>query len=466
MIASITKIFTATAIMQLYDNGTLDLDTDINNYIPFGVRNPNYPSDPITTRMLLTHTSGINHGVSDEILWDWDVDMINWQNIKMGWNFTPWDPRPTLGEFLNGSLNPSGAYYAPENWQSRPGTRWGYSNTGFLLLSYLVEQLTNQSYAGYLQKNVFDPLDMTSTGFNYTDFTGRNAIPYELRNNTNDAYPIYNQHNLGAGALRSTVPDLANFLIAHMNQGSYNSTPILLPQTVDLMQTRHLYTWGTELCGFQRYGQGLGWPLFRGNIIGHSGAIHGFLAQIAFKTVNNGKYGIVFMVNRGVTLVEDDYLANTFFPSMIDLLLDEAARLFSLYKQLAILSSPFAAVPFTINEQPQSTPYQESLIQDSYVIEMPETHGEYNWAHWLEDGDTNRTKVVIVNTSITLTGVFCHFCDLDKNGCVNMKDIAVAASAFGSDPNHPRWNPNADINRDNKVDLMDIGNTARNFGKT
>ena len=192
MIASITKIFTATAIMQLYDNGNLDLDTDINDYIPFSVRNPSYSDDPITTRMLLTHKSGLNHGVSDELLWDFDADTINWCNNNLGTNISLWSSRPTLGEFINGSLTPSGSYYASENWYSQPDTCWRYSNTGFLLLSYIVEQISNQSYVEYLQENVLDPLDMVNSGFNYIDFTGRNAIPYERRDNENFEFPIIN----------------------------------------------------------------------------------------------------------------------------------------------------------------------------------------------------------------------------------------------------------------------------------
>jgi len=333
MIGSVTKMFTATAIMQLYDNNTLDLDTDINNYIPFSVRHPSFPGTPITTRLLLTHRSGISNDVSDNILWDFDAEMLNWTNNNLGTTYPLWLTRPTLGEFLNGSLNPTGPYYAPGNWDSQQpgGIQRRYSNTGFLLLGYIVEQLTNQSYVEYLQENVLNPLDMTSSGFNYTDYIGRNAIPYELRDNQNFAYPIYNQYNYGAGAVRSTVPDLAKFLVAHMNQGSYDSTQILLPQTVDLMQTANFSMSGVNPFGGLTYvGQGLGWSLYTNNITAHSGAIPGYLAQIAFKTVSNGKYGIVFMVNRGASLVEDDYLVKEFFPTMINTLFEEAARLFSL----------------------------------------------------------------------------------------------------------------------------------------
>jgi CubicO group peptidase (beta-lactamase class C family) len=328
MIASVTKVFTATAIMQLYENNTLELDTDIDNYIPFSVRNPNSPSTPITIRDILSHSSGISK--VDTPLWDYDADFINWANNNIGWNLTAWDPRPTLGEFLNGTLNPGGSYYKPDVWRNfQSGNQWQYSNLGFLLLTYVVEQLTNRSYVEYLQEQILDPLDMTSTGFYYTNFQSRSAIPYEQGDTGLIEGPIYNNYNFGGGGLRSSVPDLAKFLLVHMNGGSYNNKQILLPQTVDMMQTAQFSMFGNELGGFQYEGYGLGWPLFLENKIGHGGACPGYLAQISFKKVNNGKYGIVFMLNKGASLASDDFLVNSFFPSMVNLLFEEATRLYS-----------------------------------------------------------------------------------------------------------------------------------------
>jgi CubicO group peptidase (beta-lactamase class C family) len=329
MIGSITKVFTSTSIMQLYDNGSLDLDTDIDNYLPFNVSHPSYPGTPITTRMLLSHTSGMGH--PDIPSWYFDADFINWINNNLGWNLTAWDPRPTLGEFLNGSLNPAGSYYKSENWINfLPGTSWQYSNFGMLLLAYIVEQLTNQSYVEYLQENILDPLDMTSTGFNYTDFVGRNAIPYEQADTQLIEGPLYNNYGIGDGGLRSTVPDLAKFLIAHMNLGTYNNSQILQPQTVDLMQTSQISLYGHELGGYSFSGQGLGWGIYTENIIGHGGATAGYLANMAYKTVSNGKYGIVVMLNKGSSFVHDSDLINNIFPSIIETLFDEAARRFNL----------------------------------------------------------------------------------------------------------------------------------------
>jgi CubicO group peptidase (beta-lactamase class C family) len=326
MIGSITKVFTATVIMQLYENNTLELDTDINTYIPFSVRNPNHPSTPITIRDLLTHRSGISG--FDYPLWDYDDVFLNWANDTLGANLTLWDPRPTIGEFLNGSLNPLGPYYESDHWETfEPGTEWQYSNFGFLLLAYIAEQLVSQAYVDYLQENILDPLEMSSTGYNFTDYIGRNAIPYEEDDTQLIAGPVYNWNNIGGGALRSTVPDLANFLIAHMNEGSYNITQILQPATVNLMQTQQFPMAGTDLGGFLFSGWGLCWPLYTEQTIGHGGAIPGYLAKIAFKTVSNGKYGIIIMLNKGSSLVHDSHLLDVFYPAIIDLLFNEAARL-------------------------------------------------------------------------------------------------------------------------------------------
>ena len=173
------------------------------------------------------------------------------------------------------------------------------------------------------------PLDMQSTGYDYADFTGRNAIPYEWRDNANFEYPLYNQYDLDGGGLRSTVLDLGNFLIAHMNQGEYHNALILQPDTVDLMQTSQFSMFGHGFGGFSFAGYGLGWPLYQDQIIGHGGAVPGYLAETVFKTVGNSKFGIVLLLNRGDSLAEDDYIINTFLPAVINILFDEAAQLSS-----------------------------------------------------------------------------------------------------------------------------------------
>ena len=134
--------------------------------------------------------------------------------------------------------------------------------------------------------------------------------------------------------------------------------------------------------------------------------------------------------------------------------------------ELTVTSSSITGIPFTINGTSKTTSYTGWLLEGSCTLEMPETHGGYVWSHWLEDGDTNRTKTVTVNMGITLTGVFYHIADLNHDNKVDMEDVRMTARAFGSYPEHDRWNPAADVNGDEKVDMRDLRLITKNFGKT
>ncbi|MFX0032904.1 MAG: serine hydrolase domain-containing protein [Promethearchaeota archaeon] len=331
MIGSITKTFTSTAILQLNESGLLDFNEDINNYLPFDVRNPNYPSRAITPYMLLTHTAGLPTNLYWSLEFYFDNQTIDWINNNIdlgGGDIIKFEDRPSLGEFLNESLNPEGEYYDSYNWQSRPGSEFLYSNAGFQLLGYLIEEITNQSYIDYIQEHICEPLNMTNTGEYYTDFGENNAIPYERHNATNIEYPIYNLNVTGAGNLRSTIGDMANYLITFMNQGKYNENQILSSQSVDLMHYNHIPLSGTSTEGFTINGYGLGWFLFSDNVKGHGGATPGFSTNIYFKETNEGSFGVILMFNRGSALVYDSELINNFLPQINALFFEEAENLF------------------------------------------------------------------------------------------------------------------------------------------
>jgi CubicO group peptidase (beta-lactamase class C family) len=330
MIGSITKTFTATAIMQLNESSMINLDEDINNYLPFEVRHPSYSNIPITTHMLLTHTAGLQTNLFWSLEYYLDNYTIEWINshLDFGENITIWEHRPTLEEFLNGSLTPGGDYYDPYNWYKKPGTEFHYSNAGFQLLGYLIEQITNQSFTDLVQENIFNPLNMTNSGYNYADFTGKNAIPYEWKDDENFEFPYYNLNVEGAGNLRSTVPDMAKYLIAYMNQGKYNETKLINPESVEIMHFTHVSLTGTSTEGFTYKGYGLGWFLYEENFKGHSGATPGFSANMYFKKTNEGSFGVILMFNRGSALLLDLLLLNEFIPAINALLLGEAEKKF------------------------------------------------------------------------------------------------------------------------------------------
>jgi len=236
-IASVTKTFTATAIFQLHERGLIELDDDVNDYLPFSFRHPNYTEIPITFRMLLQHTSGLSKdsdpywfGVLAEV-----AEQIGLENPY------DWAPYPY---WIEEYLTPNGSLYESTVWTSHePGTYRFYSNFGYDVLGYLIQRVTGQPIWEFLQENIFDPLDMESTGYNYTNFDlAQLATPYiytfdlDPESSGNIAYPHYNSLNYGCGGLRSSIFDLARFLLVFMHDGVSNGVRILEEQTLRTME--------------------------------------------------------------------------------------------------------------------------------------------------------------------------------------------------------------------------------------
>jgi CubicO group peptidase (beta-lactamase class C family) len=151
LLASVSKLVTSVAVLQLYERKVLDIDEDINNYLPFRVRNPKYPDKIITPRILLTHRSGL--------AWPHDEDP-NFYTIYHN------DSAPNLGEWLKNYIIPNGENYNPKIWKdTEPGKVELYSNIGTALLGYLVEVLSRIDVNTYCENNIFKPLDMLNTSF-------------------------------------------------------------------------------------------------------------------------------------------------------------------------------------------------------------------------------------------------------------------------------------------------------------
>ncbi|MDG6229857.1 MAG: serine hydrolase [Candidatus Thermoplasmatota archaeon] len=293
VLASITKTIVGTAIMQLYDQGFFDLEDDINMYLPFNVRNPHFPDDSITFRMLLSHTSSLNVNTQLEYYW------MNFSGDP------PFDffPEPYLREFLL----PDGKYYNQSIWSKnfRPGEHAMYANVGFDLLSYLVEILSNESFLIYCDNHIFIPLQMYNTSFNlsildiqqvavpYQRFAGRYYQINEMDFLFGEYTPPDNYWRMRfypAGGLYSTVSDLARFLIMHMNKGVYDGVRILEEETVSLMHTMQ---------EDNNIGYGLAWmhidltPSLQ--VSGHGGDIHGVDTWMLYEPTEN--IGVIYLAN-------------------------------------------------------------------------------------------------------------------------------------------------------------------------
>ncbi len=289
MAGSISKTITATAFMQLYEKGYFKLDDDVNKYLPFSLRNPNFPDTPITIRMLLSHQSSLQ-----------DTPTMFLHFLITTYPY----------EWLKEYLTPGGCIYDPNVWNSKyaPGEHFSYSNIGYEVLGYIFEIISNQTLEEYCQKNIFNPLDMKHTSFHASDFDIKDlAVPYFWLLGHYIPFPHYDIENKAAGGIRSNVIDLAHLLIAHMNNGIYNNTRILNSETIKLMHSPQ-YPNNSD-SSFQ---YGLGWEIHRseGTIYeGHSGSVFGGIAFMFFRESDN--IGVIFFINKNRILHIRPYTLET-----------------------------------------------------------------------------------------------------------------------------------------------------------
>ncbi len=259
--ASVSKTVTATALMQLYEQGLFELDDDINDYIPFELRNPNHPDMPITIKMILSHRSSL---ADDNLYW-------------LCLSYLPGDPDvPDYPDpWLENYLTSSGSAYSPSTWsKDKPGEKYYYANVGYSLIGYLVEILSGQNFNEYCKEHIFTPLEMYNSSFRLRDHNiSKIAIPYEHKKDGYFPHPHYGIYVIHpAITLRTSVEEYSHFLIAFMNGGIWNSIRILNESTVELMHTAHF---SPE----DKHNYGLGWQIktdkFGKKEISHSGGYVG-----------------------------------------------------------------------------------------------------------------------------------------------------------------------------------------------
>jgi CubicO group peptidase (beta-lactamase class C family) len=211
--ASISKLFTWTAVMQQVEAGKLDLDHDINEYLDFKIEG--YGGEPIKLRHLMTHTAGFEESLLDLLITD-----IN--KLK------------PLGAALKDSI-PARIY--------RPGTVPAYSNYGASLAGYIVSRVAGVPFEQYIEEHIFKPLKMEHSTF-------RQPVPAALREQLSNSYatassgkpvPFELGSDSPAGALSAPAPDMARFMMAHLNggllPGGDESNRILKPETTELMHS-------------------------------------------------------------------------------------------------------------------------------------------------------------------------------------------------------------------------------------
>ena len=206
---SVSKLFTWTAVMQLQEQGKLDLDRDVNEYLDFKIP-ATYPK-PITLRDLMTHTPGFEESLQE--LFEADAK----------------DLKP-LSAYMKAHL-PERVY--------PPFTTPAYSNYGATMAGYIVERISSENFDSYVEEHIFKPLGMMHTTF-------RQPLPDALKPLMSNGYPVASGkagkfeivQAEPAGSSSATAEDMARFMIAHLQDGRFEDVQILRPETARLMHSR------------------------------------------------------------------------------------------------------------------------------------------------------------------------------------------------------------------------------------
>jgi len=273
-ICSISKLFTAVAIMQLYDEGKLRLDDEIKTLLPsFDLKKTFPESGPITIRSLLTHSSGLPR----------ESDFPYWTG--------PDFPFPTSAQVTERLGSQEMLYSASTNFQ--------YSNLGITLLGQVVEKLSGKSYDDYVEDRILKPLKLTSTHPNLpkTEWGKKMAIGYSAikRDGSRDQVPLFDARGVKAAAgYASTVEDLARFASWQFRLLTKGGTELLKASTLREMQRVQWTdpdwktTWGL---GFAVSQQG------NTTIVSHGGACPGYRTTLQLDPKSKMAYTV--MINAG-----------------------------------------------------------------------------------------------------------------------------------------------------------------------
>ena len=206
---SISKLFTWTAVMQLVEQGKLDLDKDVNTYLDFQI--PPFEGKPITLRNIMTHTPGFEEAIKDLITAD--------QN-----------PKEDLAGFVKSHL-PRRIY--------PPGTVPAYSNYATTVAGYIVQRVSGEPFDDYIEHHIYQPLHMEHATF-------RQPLPAQFKANMSSGYSLGSGEAkpyefvtaFPAGSVAITADDITHFIIAHLQNGEYEGTRILQEGTAKQMHSR------------------------------------------------------------------------------------------------------------------------------------------------------------------------------------------------------------------------------------
>jgi CubicO group peptidase (beta-lactamase class C family) len=263
--ASHSKLFTATAIMQLREEGKLGLDDPVVKHLPwFKVKNAAADDPPITVEHLLTHSSGLPR--------------------EAGPHWTTYD-FPTR-EQLKALITERQAAFSPD-------VRWKYSNLAYALAGLVVEAVSGQRWEDYVQRNIYEPLGMTASSVDQNASGLAVAYNRRLPDGTREILPFVDARGMGsATGITSTVEDMAKFVSAQFRRGARGGNRILSTGSLrEMHRVRMLENNWTN-------GTGIGFAVSRVRdklFVGHGGGYPGFTTQTTIQL--DSKVGVIVLTN-------------------------------------------------------------------------------------------------------------------------------------------------------------------------
>jgi len=265
--ASHSKLFTATSIMQLREQGKIRLDDPVSDYLPWFTFQGAAPDDPpVTIEHLLTHSSGLPREAGS-----------HWTDFEF----------PTADEVR--SLMPDRqAPFAPE-------VRWKYSNLAYTIAGMVVEEVSGMRWADYLRQNIFVPLGMSASSVDVPDSKMATGYGNRMPDGSREIFPFVDARGMAAATgLTSTVEDMARFVSAQFRTGTRGGDRLLSTGSLrEMHRVRMLENTWTS-------GQGIGFSVRRVDdklFVGHGGGYPGYTTNTSIQL--DAKVGVIVLTNTG-----------------------------------------------------------------------------------------------------------------------------------------------------------------------
>lgn len=277
-IGSVTKSFTALAILKLVELGKLDLHDPISKYVPLDIKPFN---EPIQIHHLLTHSSGIPALAYAEAF----------IRSSLGLNKV-WLPLATPEDIISFMCN------AGEWAEAKPGNRFFYLNEGYVLLGYIISKVSGLKYEKFIEKHILNTLEMSRTYFDAIEVEKDSdvATPYII---SKDEKLIPSKFPYGItadGGLLSNVVDMAKYVIMYLNRGTYKNNMLIDKKYIELMERKYIEVpWKTF--GDEGYGYGLiiTEKFLNRKLVQHSGSVLVYTAYMGY--LPNDKVGVIVLAN-------------------------------------------------------------------------------------------------------------------------------------------------------------------------